>query len=131
MNKSLNILLIINDDNMNELMTEGLESHGFKVEAFTFTLSSFPQGLIDILNKKKYDIIIPTNFYIPFQYVPQQIEIAKAYGNDAGIIVLSGYVEEGFIEKYTQLPKIAFVKSPFSWKHLFATIYELSNKDNE
>lgn len=125
----IKVLLIVGDDDYRDFITESLAASGFEVTSYILELATYPGGLLNILKKEHFDIIIATNLGIPFRYVPEQVEMAREHARDAGIIVISGYVEDDFVGKLSRIPRSAFIKVPFDLQVLNAKVREIAEKE--
>ena len=124
----IKVLLIVGDDDYRELITEPLAASGFEVTPYILRLATYPGGLLNILKKERFDIIIATNLGMPFRYVPEQVEMAREHARDAGIIVISGYVDDDFLEKLSRIPRSAFLKAAVDLRVLAAKVREIAEK---
>lgn len=124
--KPVRVLLIVGEDEMREMLDEVLASSGFEVTPYKFDLRHYPAMLRDMFAEVRFDIVIPTNLGIPFEHVPRLVSLAQKYSEGAGIIIISGWIQDDFVAKLARIPRTAFFPAPFQVRELVAKIRELA-----
>ena len=124
--KGRNVLLVDDEESIVMLMTEILQSHGFKVTGYMDSeqaLSHFKE------NKDKYDLVITD------QTMPKLTgaELSKAIIKiqpDISVILCSGYSDSIDKESSISVGIKAYMTKPINMKDLFTTISTLFNDDS-
>lgn len=124
--KPLSVLLIVGEDETREMLAEVLASSGFEVTPHKLDPRHYPAMLRDMFAEVRFDIVIPTNLGIPFAYVPKLVSLVQKYGEGAGIIVISGWIQDDFVAELARTPRTAFFPAPFQMRELVAKIRELA-----
>lgn len=122
------VLLIVGDDEMREMLTDALAKAGCEVTPHRLDPRYYPAELLGLLEKGRFDVVIPTNLGIPFVYVPDMVMLTRKFAKGAGIIVISGWMQDDFVEELTRTPRSAFLQAPVELPQLASKIRELAGK---
>ena len=79
-----------------------------------------------LFEKGRFDVVIPTNLGIPFVYVPDLVSLAQKFGRGAGIVVISGWVQDDFVAELAKIPRTAFLEAPVKIEELVLKVKELA-----
>lgn len=120
------VLLIVGDDNMRELLTETLARSGCEVTHHRLDPRYYPAELLGLFEKGRFDVVIPTNLGIPFVYVPDLVSLTQKFAKGAGILVVSGWIQDDFIAELAKIPRTAFLASPVKLEELVVKVGELA-----
>jgi len=120
------VLLIAEDDGLRELLEEALTTGGCEVTPHKFDHRHYPALLLEQFEKVRFDVVIPTNLGIPFVFVPDLVSLAQKFAKGAGILVISGWVEDDFIAELAKIPRTAFLKAPMNLEELVLNVKELA-----
>ena len=120
------VLLVVGQDEMRDVLAEGLAASGIKVTPHKLDPRYYPAELLGLFEKNRFDVVIPTNLGIPFVYVPDLVSLTQKFGKGAGIVVISGWVQDDFVAELARLPRAAFFSAPVELEALAAKIRELA-----
>ena len=120
------VLLVVGQDEMRDVLAEGLAASGIKVTPHKLAPRYYPAELLGLFEKNRFDVVIPTNLGIPFVYVPDLVSLTQKFGKGAGIVVISGWVQDDFVAELARLPRAAFFSAPVELEALAAKIRELA-----
>ena len=121
-----NVLLVVGQDEVRDVLAEGLAASGIKVTPHKLDPRYYPAELLGLFEKNRFDVVIPTNLGIPFVYVPDLVSLTQKFGKGAGIVVISGWVQDDFVAELARLPRAAFFSAPVELEALAAKIRELA-----
>ena len=116
------VLLVVGDDNLRELLTETLARAGCEVTHHRLDPRYYPAELLGIFEKGRFDVVIPTNLGIPFVYVPDLVSLTQKFAKGAGILVVSGWIQDDFIADLAKIPRTAFLASPVKLEEFVARV---------
>jgi len=120
------VLLVVGQDEVRDVLAEGLAASGIKVTPHKLDPRYYPAELLGLFEKNRFDVVIPTNLGIPFVYVPDLVSLTQKFGKGAGIVVISGWVQDDFVAELARLPRAAFFSAPVELEALAAKIRELA-----
>jgi len=120
------VLLIVGQDEVRDVLAEGLAASGIKVTPHKLDPRYYPAELLGLFEENRFDVVIPTNLGIPFVYVPDVVSLTQKFGRGAGIVVLSGWVQDNFVAELAKIPRTAFLKAPVSIEELALKVRELA-----
>ena len=120
------VLLIVGQDDMRDVIAGALVESGIAVTPHKLDPRYYPAELLGLLEKDRFDVVIPTNLGIPFVYVPDLVSLTQKFGKGAGIVVISGWVQDDFVAELARLPRAAFFSAPVELEALAAKIRELA-----
>jgi hypothetical protein len=121
-----NVLLIVGQVEVRDVFAEGLAASGIKVTPHSLDPRYYPAELLGLFEENRFDVVIPTNLGIPFVYVPDVVSLTQKFGKGAGIVVLSGWVQDDFVADLAKIPRTAFLKAPVKIAELAAKVKELA-----
>ena len=113
------------------MLAEGLIASGIKVTPHKLDPRYYPAELLGLFEKNRFDVVIPTNLGIPFVYVPDLVTLTQKFGKGAGIIVISGWVQDDFVAELAKIPRTAFLEAPVKFAELAARVRELAVMEPE
>ena len=120
------VLLVVGQDEMRDVLAEGLAASGIKVTPHKLDPRYYPAELLGLFEKNRFDVVIPTNLGIPFVYVPDLVSLTQKFGKGAGIVVISGWVQDDFVSDLAKIPRAAFLEVPVSIEELALKVRELA-----
>jgi len=120
------VLLIVGQDDMRDALSGALVESGIAVTPHKLDPRYYPAELLGLLEKDRFDVVIPTNLGIPFVYVPDLVSLTQKFGRGAGIVVISGWVQDDFVAELAKSPRTAFLEAPVKIEALAAKIRELA-----
>ena len=120
------VLLIVGQDDMREALAEVLAASGIKVTPHKLDPRYYPAELLGLLEKDRFDVVIPTNLGIPFVYVPDLVSLTQKFGRGAGVVVISGWIQDDFVADLAKFPRTAFLEAPVSIAELALKVRELA-----
>jgi len=120
------VLLVVGQDEMRDVLAEGLAASGIKVTPHKLDPRYYPAELLGLFEKNRFDVVIPTNLGIPFVYVPDLVSLTQKFGKGAGIVVISGRVQDDFVTELAKIPGTAFLEAPVSIEELALKVRELA-----
>jgi DNA-binding NtrC family response regulator len=120
------VLLVVGQDEVRDVLAEALVASGIKVTPHKLDPRYYPAELLGLFEKNRFDVVIPTNLGIPFVYVPDLVSLTQKFGKGAGIIVISGWVQDDFVADLAKIPRTAFLEAPVDLPELAAKIRELA-----
>lgn len=123
-----NVLLIVGQDEVRDVLAEGLAASGIKVTPHRLDPRYYPAELLGLFEKARFDVVIPTNLGIPFVYVPDLVSLTQKFGKGAGIVVISGWVQDDFVADLAKINRTAFLEAPVKIAELAAKIRELTER---
>jgi len=123
------VLLITGQDEARELFSETLRKFGCEVTHYGLDARYYPAILLDLFEKNRFDVVIPTNLGIPFVYLPDLVSLTLKFGKGAGIAVVSGWIQDDFIAELARIPRTVFLQAPVKLEELAAKVRELAAKD--
>ena len=121
-----NVLLVVGQDEVRDVLAEGLAASGIKVTPHKLDPRYYPAELLGLFEKNRFDVVIPTNLGIPFVYVPDLVSLTQKFGRGAGIVVISGWVQDDFVAELAKIPRTAFLEVPVSIEELTLKVRELA-----
>ena len=121
------VLLVVGQDEMRDVLAEGLAASGIKVTPHKLDPRYYPAELLGLFEKNRFDVVIPTNLGIPFVYVPDLVSLTQKFGKGAGIVVISGWVQDDFVADLGKIPRTVFLEAPVSIEELAHKVRELAN----
>jgi DNA-binding NtrC family response regulator len=121
-----NVLLIVGQDEVRDVLAEGLVASGIKVTPHKLDPRYYPAELLGLFEKNRFDVVIPTNLGIPFVYVPDLVTLTQKFGKGAGVVVISGWVQDDFVAELAKIPGTAFLEAPVSIEELALKVKELA-----
>ena len=122
------VLLITGQAEATELFSEALGKSGCDVTHYPFDARYYPAILLDLFEKNRFDVVIPTNLGIPFVYLPDLVALTRKFGKGAGIAVISGWVQDDFVAELARTPRTVFLQAPVRIEELLAHVRELAAK---
>ena len=122
------VLLIVGQDDMRDVIAGGLAASGIKVTPHKLDPRYYPAELLGLFEKDRFDVVIPTNLGIPFVYVPDLVSLAQKFGRGAGVVVISGWIQDDFVAELAKIPRTAFLEAPVKIEELVARIRELARQ---
>lgn len=125
------VLLITGQAEAKELFSEALGKSGCDVTHYPFDARYYPAILLDLFEKNRFDVVIPTNLGIPFVYLPDLVALTRKFGKGAGIAVISGWVQDDFVAEVAKLPRAAFLTAPVILEEFTNKVRELAAKDGK
>ena len=125
------VLLITGQAEATELLSEALGKSGCDVTHYPFDARYYPAILLDLFEKNRFDVVIPTNLGIPFVYLPDLVALTRKFGKGAGIAVISGWVQDDFVAELARIPRAVFLQAPVGIEELLAHVRELAAKDGK
>ena len=120
------VLLIVGQDDVRDLLAEALVKAGCEVTSHRLDPRYYPAELLGLFEKGRFDVVIPTNLGIPFVYVPDLVSLAQKFGRGAGIVVISGWVQDDFVAELAKIPRTAFLEAPVKIEELGLKVKELA-----
>jgi DNA-binding NarL/FixJ family response regulator len=111
---------------MREALAEVLAASGIKVTPHKLDPRYYPAELLGLLEKDRFDVVIPTNLGIPFVYVPDLVSLTQKFGRGAGVVVISGWIQDDFVADLAKFPRTAFLEAPVSIAELALKVRELA-----
>jgi len=120
------VLLIVGQDDMRDVIAGGLAASGIKVTPHKLDPRYYPAELLGLFEKDRFDVVIPTNLGIPFVYVPDLVSLTQKFGRGAGVVVISGWIQDDFVAELAKIPRTAFLEAPVKIEELVARIRELA-----
>jgi DNA-binding NarL/FixJ family response regulator len=120
------VLLIVGQDEVRDLLADALVRSGFDVTAHSLDPRYYPAELLGLFEKGRFDVVIPTNLGIPFVYVPDLVSLAQKFATGAGILVISGWVQDDFIADLARNPRTAFLEAPVRLEEFTNKVRELA-----
>ena len=121
-----NVLLVVGQDEVRDVLAEGLVASGIKVTPHKLDPRYYPAELLGLFEKNRFDVVIPTNLGIPFVYVPDLVSLTQKFGRGAGIVVISGWVQDDFVAELAKIPRTAFLEAPVKIEELAVKVKELA-----
>ncbi len=122
------VLLVVGQDDIREEFASALVRSGCDVTPHRLDPRYYPAELLGFFEKTSFDVVIPTNLGIPFVYVPDMVTLTRKFAKGAGIIVISGWVQDDFVEELARTPRTAFFQSPVDIGTLTATIRKITSE---
>jgi len=122
------VLLITGQAEATELLSEALGKSGCDVTHYPFDARYYPAILLDLFEKNRFDVVIPTNLGIPFVYLPDLVALTRKFGRGAGIAVVSGWVQDDFVAELARIPRTAFLEAPVRLEELASKVRELAGE---
>jgi len=122
------VLLIVGQVEVRDVLAEGLAASGIKVTPHSLDPRYYPAELLGLFEENRFDVVIPTNLGIPFVYVPDLVSLTQKFGKGAGIVVISGWVQDDFVAELAKIPRTAFLEAPVKIAELAAKIRELTER---
>jgi DNA-binding NtrC family response regulator len=123
-----NVLLVVGQDEVRDVLAEALVASGIKVTPHKLDPRYYPAELLGLFEKNRFDVVIPTNLGIPFVYVPDLVTLTQKFGKGAGIVVISGWVQDDFVADLAKIPRTTFLKAPVKIAELAVKIRELTER---
>jgi len=120
------VLLVVGQDEVRDVLAERLVASGIKVTPHKLDPRYYPAELLGLFEKNRFDVVIPTNLGIPFVYVPDLVTLTQKFGKGAGIVVISGWVQDDFIADLAKIPRTAFLEAPVKIEEFVAKVRELA-----
>lgn len=120
------VLLVAGQDSARETFAEALQQSGCEVTHYRLDARYYPALLLDLFEKNRFDVVVPTNLGIPFVYLPDLVALTRKFGKGAGIAVVSGWVQDDFVAEVAKLPRAAFLTAPVRLEEFVATVKELA-----
>ena len=120
------VLLVAGQDSARELLAEALVKSGCEVTHYRLDARYYPALLLDLFEKNRFDVVVPTNLGIPFVYLPDLVALTRKFGRGAGIAVVSGWVQDDFVAEVAKLPRAAFLTAPVKLEEFTARVRELA-----
>jgi DNA-binding NtrC family response regulator len=124
--KPVRVLLIVGQDEWQELLTDALVKAGCDVTPHRLDPRYYPAELLGLFEKERFDVVIPTNLGIPFVYVPDLVSLAQKFAKGAGVLVVSGWIQDDFIAEMSKIPRTAFLAVPVKLEEFVAKVKELA-----
>ena len=59
-------------------------------------------------------------------YVPDLVSLTQKFGKGAGIVVISGWVQDDFVAGLAKIPRTAFLEAPVKIEELAARVRDLA-----
>ena len=125
------VLLVVGQDEVRDVLAEALVASGIKVTPHKLDPRYYPAELLGLFEKNRFDVVIPTNLGIPFVYVPDLVTLTQKFGKGAGIIVISGWVQDDFVADLAKIPRTAFLEAPVDLQEFAAKVRELAVMEPE
>ncbi|HNQ01604.1 MAG TPA: hypothetical protein PKN59_04865 [Syntrophales bacterium] len=122
------VLLITGQDEAREVFSEALGKFGCEVMHYGLDARYYPAILLDLFEKNRFDVVIPTNLGIPFVYLPDLVALTRKFGRGAGIAVVSGWVQDDFVAELARIPRTAFLEAPVRLEELASKVRELAGE---
>ena len=120
------VLLVAGQDSAREVLAEALAKSGCEVTHYRLDARYYPALLLDLFEKNRFDVVVPTNLGIPFVYLPDLVGLTRKFGRGAGIAVVSGWVQDDFVAEVGKLPRAAFLTAPVKLEEFTARVRELA-----
>ena len=120
------VLLVAGQDSARETLAEALVNSGCEVTHYWLDPRYYPALLLDLFEKNRFDVVVPTNLGIPFVYVPDLVSLTRKFGRGAGIAVVSGWVQDDFAAEVAKLPRAAFLTAPVRLEEFTAKVREMA-----
>ena len=120
------VLLVAGQDSAREVLAEALAKSGCEVTHYRLDARYYPALLLDLFEKNRFDVVVPTNLGIPFVYLPDLVGLTRKFGKGAGIAVVSGWVQDDFVAEVGKLPRAAFLTAPVKLEEFTARVRELA-----
>jgi DNA-binding NarL/FixJ family response regulator len=120
------VLLVAGQDKAREALAEALAKSGCEVTHYRLDARYYPALLLDLFEKNRFDVVVPTNLGIPFVYLPDLVGLTQKFGRGAGIAVVSGWVQDDFVAEVAKLPRAAFFTAPVKLEEFTNKIRELA-----
>ena len=120
------VLLVVGQDEVRDVLAKGLAASGIKVTPHKLDPRYYPAELLGLFEKDRFDVVIPTNLGIPFVYVPDLVSLTQKFGKGAGIVVISGWVQDDFVADLGKIPRTVFLEAPVSIAELALKVRELA-----
>jgi hypothetical protein len=124
--KPVKVLLIVGQDEWLELLSDALVKAGCDVTPHRLDPRYYPAELLGLFEKERFDVVIPTNLGIPFVYVPDLVSLAQKFAKSAGVLVISGWIQDDFIAELSKIPGTAFLAAPVKLEEFVAKVKELA-----
>ncbi|HQL91397.1 MAG TPA: hypothetical protein PLQ15_12440 [Syntrophales bacterium] len=122
------VLLITGQDEAREVFSEALGKFGCEVMHYRLDARYYPAILLDLFEKNRFDVVIPTNLGIPFVYLPDLVALTRKFGRGADIAVVSGWVQDDFVAELARIPRTAFLEAPVRLEELASKVRELAGE---
>lgn len=120
------VLLVAGQEDARDLLAEALAKSGCEVTHYRLDARYYPALLLDLFEKNRFDVVVPTNLGIPFVYLPDLVALTRKFGRGAGIVVVSGWVQDDFVAELAKLPRAAFLAVPVRLEEFTARVRELA-----
>lgn len=120
------VLLVAGQDSAREVLAETLAKAGCEVTHYRLDARYYPALLLDLFEKNRFDVVVPTNLGIPFVYLPDLVGLTRKFGRGAGIAVVSGWVQDDFVAEVGGLPRAAFFTAPVKLEEFTNKVRELA-----
>jgi len=120
------VLLVAGQDDARKVLAEALAKSGCDVTHYRLDARYYPALLLDLFEKNRFDVVVPTNLGIPFVYLPDLVALTRKFGRGAGIVVVSGWVQDDFVAELAKLPRAAFLAAPAKLEEFTARVRELA-----
>lgn len=120
------VLLVAGQDDARKVLAEALAKSGCDVTHYRLDARYYPALLLDLFEKNRFDVVVPTNLGIPFVYLPDLVALTRKFGRGAGIAVVSGWVQDDFVAEVGKLPRAAFLAAPVKLEEFTARVRELA-----
>jgi len=122
------VLLVAGQDKAREALAEALAKAGCEVTHYRLDARYYPALLLDLFEKNRFDVVVPTNLGIPFVYLPDLVALTRKFGRGAGIAVVSGWVQDDFVAELARIPRTAFLEAPVRLEELASKVRELAGE---